>query len=347
MVGAFPGAPGIFPGGLGIFPGACPDPEVDALSYGFDSGPVFYFSVDEWASGDGVLGPRPNVTSEGAAGAMEASADVFVYLGPPVPIPPVAPGTGPGNIAHEDGDGISPSGAPGFGLVEPNPPAAGSPDAGDNIDAYDLDTTAPGHLTGPVYFSLDSGSLVFDLLEGFSGCVKVPGSVPSSGADVLVSFVGFPPPTVAIRALSLGLDVFGKDTDDLDALAYFDVGPPGPDPGDAIFFSVRRGSAVIGHPDDSPGLIPIEEGDILAPTGSGFTPFPSVFISAEALGLGTVRSGTAGPFGADDLNALDLPEPTVLLSLGPGLMLLGWLDRRRRRRASGRRAAATSPVHNI
>jgi hypothetical protein len=27
-----------------------------------------------------------------------------------------------------------------------------------------------------------------------------------------------------------------------------------------------------------------------------------------------------------------LPEPGVLLSLGPGLMLLGWLDRRRRRR---------------
>jgi hypothetical protein len=31
-----------------------------------------------------------------------------------------------------------------------------------------------------------------------------------------------------------------------------------------------------------------------------------------------------------------LPEPGVLLSLGPGLMLLGWLDRRRRRRAIGR-----------
>ena len=31
-----------------------------------------------------------------------------------------------------------------------------------------------------------------------------------------------------------------------------------------------------------------------------------------------------------------VPEPGVLLSLGPGLMLLGWLDRRRRRRAIGR-----------
>jgi len=31
-----------------------------------------------------------------------------------------------------------------------------------------------------------------------------------------------------------------------------------------------------------------------------------------------------------------LPEPGVLASLGSGLMLLGWLDRRRRRRATGR-----------
>jgi hypothetical protein len=31
-----------------------------------------------------------------------------------------------------------------------------------------------------------------------------------------------------------------------------------------------------------------------------------------------------------------LPEPGVLVSFGPGLMLLGWLDRRRRRRAIGR-----------
>jgi hypothetical protein len=32
---------------------------------------------------------------------------------------------------------------------------------------------------------------------------------------------------------------------------------------------------------------------------------------------------------------INLPEPGVLLSLGSGLMLLGWLDRRRRRSASG------------
>ncbi len=30
-----------------------------------------------------------------------------------------------------------------------------------------------------------------------------------------------------------------------------------------------------------------------------------------------------------------VPEPGVLLSLGPGLMLLAWLERRRRRHAIG------------
>jgi len=29
----------------------------------------------------------------------------------------------------------------------------------------------------------------------------------------------------------------------------------------------------------------------------------------------------------------NVPEPAVLLSLGPGLMLLAWLDRRRKRRS--------------
>jgi hypothetical protein len=44
------------------------------------------------------------------------------------------------------------------------------------------------------------------------------------------------------------------------------------------------------------------------------------------------------PGRAAHLGLEHLPEPAVPLSLGPGLVLLGWLDRRRRRRAGGRRA---------
>jgi hypothetical protein len=39
---------------------------------------------------------------------------------------------------------------------------------------------------------------------------------------------------------------------------------------------------------------------------------------------------------------VNLPEPSVLISIGPGLILLAWLDRQRRRRASGRRASLPS-----
>ena len=119
-VGAAPGAPGIFPGGLGLAPGACSGAEVDALSYGFDDPfglpGLIYFSVDEFAAGDGLLPfSLANVTSEGALGATEASADVFAYRGVVAPTAPIAP---PallpfGNTAHEDGDGIAPSGKPG------------------------------------------------------------------------------------------------------------------------------------------------------------------------------------------------------------------------------------------
>ncbi len=105
---------------------------------------------------------------------------------------------------------------------------------------------------------------------------------------------------------------------DLDALALLENGSGVYEPSfhpydwltggtDMLLFSVRRGSALIGAPDSLFG-IPIEEGDILTtplPTSlGGVSPFPAIFIAAENLGLGTLRSGWAGNFG-DDLVALD------------------------------------------
>lgn len=334
MVGALTGDPGSFPGGLGVVPGGCPDPEVDALSYGYDSAfgapEAGYFSVDEWATGDGSIPrPLPNVTTEGAAGTGEASADVFLFLGPTgVPFPPVPPGTGPGNIAHEDGDGLFPSGSPGFGLFEPNAPGLGTPDAGDNLDAYDWDT-GPGHPGGPIYFSLDA-SFPDPLEAGIPNCGTAVAN-GFSGSDVLVSTAGGSP-ALFVSGVALGLDFFGPDTDDLDALLYFDADVSGTfTPGDVLAFSVRRGSAVIGMPDDSPGLIPIEEGDVLIATTGAFSPFPAIFVAAEAAGLATVRSGTA-PLHGDDLDALDVPEPALGLQLAAGVAFLAGLARRRMRR---------------
>lgn len=312
MVDALPGSPfGIAPGGLGIIPGVFGGLEIDALSYGRDRGLTLVFSVDEFACGDLSVPPLfPDVQSEGSAAAAEAAADVFMYLGPVVvtPLPAPAPGLGPGNTDVADGDGIGPWGLPGFGLIEPNPPTPVLlPDPGDNLDAVDYDTGMQD-VFGPIYFSLDS--LFPDPLEisppAQSGTAIGNGAV---GGDVLVSFAGGVP-AIFIPAPMLGLDLInGPDSDNLDALALYENGDGAfISPPDVILFSVSRGSSVIGAPDSLNGL-PIEEGDVLTlPVPGGLSPFPSIYIPAEALGLATLRSQTIGPFPfGDDLDALDLP----------------------------------------
>ena len=344
MVDALIGSPlGSVPGGLGLVPPY----EIDALSYGRDvigAATDLWFSVDEFACGDIFLPfGGLDVLDEGPCGTLvplpgpEASADVFIFPGPIVPTLPVLPGTG-FNFGFLDGDGI-PTFVPlqSLGLIEPNPPGPGVPDMGDNLDALDMDTllsdlTAP--FPGTIFFSLDSAFP--DFLEGV-----VPPNTGSAvaqglgfvGGDVLVSFAGAPAPLVAIPAAALGLDFFGPDTDDLDALAFDDAdGSATLTFGDTVFFSVRRGSAVIGAPDSCTGVVgvPIEEGDILTVPGI-FSPFPCLFIAAEAMGLGTGRSGTFG-IAHDDVDAIDLPEPGVVPQLVAGACLLFGLARRRRGR---------------
>jgi hypothetical protein len=330
-IGAFPGVPyGVAAGGLGIFPGFFIN-EVDALSYGLDDGDTLYFSVDEFAVG--IPTGFPDVFSEGAFGGAEASADVFLYTGPLLPTPP---GPSPGNFVAVDGDGLG-LGVAGTGLIEPNFPTFGLiPDDGDNLDAVDLGTTL-ADLFGPVFFSLDSDFPDFYEVPGINTATATFNGF--SGADVLVSFAGgFP--VVAIPGFTLGLDFFGFDTDDLDALAFFDSDfDLTLSPGDTIYFSVRRGSAVIGSPDSAFG-VPIEEGDVLTvPASAGG--FPAIAISAEALGLCALRTGCIGlgPAG-DDLDALDVkqvPEPSWAAQLGAGLSLLAWLGHRRRQGGAARK----------
>lgn len=366
---------------LGIVPTQPPGSyvELDALSYGHDLDPRKFpvvFSVDEFAVGipGAPTSPwPPNVTTEGAAGAMEASADIYSELGaqrfnnplPTLPWPPFPAGVG--NMLVADGDGIVGGGpwAPAIGLVEPNPPNVGPSDLGDNLDAIDVDTTAQ-HLQGPVFFSLDSAFI--DPLEVAAGpppntgtAVANPNPFPPPitfvGGDVLVQPWpgGGGPPLIYASAWQLGLDGAATplatddvpDTDDLDALILIDRsfpngGEPYFDPWeeqDVLLFSVRRNSAIIqNNVLDSRLRLPIEEGDILAPPGVFGVPGPApgIFIAAEWLGLTTVRSGTApGQFG-DDLDALDsvVPEPSTLVLLGLGaLCLVGYASRRRRRAA--------------
>jgi len=353
---------GILPTGTGPFP-AVTFSELDAVSFGVDSLSTvttkglldfdpgdghdmvhrWNFSVDEFAGGAfyGFPSPGISVLTEGAVGALEASADVFLTHTPapfspaPFPSPPFSffPGA---NIQVLDGDGTT---APPLGLIEPNPPTpfvppAGVfvPDPGANLDALDIDTpTAPIPLPipagTPVFFSLDSGFP--DPIENPLGFFPGPnyGTAPVngvSGSDILMAATGGGAFVPYAPAGTLGLDMFGFDTDDIDALIVADSGPtPGaydPTAGpyswlggltDMVLFSLRRGSALIGVPDSLTGS-PIEEGDILIPLGPGVV--PGIFVAAEDLGLGTVRSGTATFFDAagksfgDDLDALDVVQ---------------------------------------
>ncbi|MCA9229904.1 MAG: hypothetical protein KDA57_04580 [Planctomycetales bacterium] len=336
---------------IGFFP-TPNSAELDALSYGTEpmlmNGPLvqhrWTFSVDEFAVGRPGA-PGPSVTTEGAYGNQQAAADIYsTTLG----AGPVAPSLGV-NIGLFDGDGgfTLPFASQGLNLREPNPPTVNGQDAGDNLDAWDLDQQVSQGVVGapfnvPIYYSLDSAFIDPLDFPNNTGTAQGNGFV---GGDVLVSYSAGGPTNVFAQAFQLGLDHNGPDTDDLDALVLWENGDglfsPSTAPyswlnglDDMLLFSVRRGSAVIGQFDSLQGL-PIEEGDILMPpTVPGG--LPGIFVTAESLGLATFRTnGTADTFQGhgDELDALDVqqtqvPEPGTL---GMGaLALLRMLVRRKR-----------------
>ena len=312
----------LYPGAVGVpagFPGFV---EVDAFSYGVDPfldmgtpNAGWHFSVDTFSVGvPPPLPLAPNVTSEGALGAAEAAADIFsTFPAFPFPPGPLAIGASPpANTLVYDGGGPLPGGYPQLGLVEPAPPVFGAGAAGDNLDALDLDT--PPTAAVSLYFSLDSA--FFDATEGIFNTGSAAANGLGSGSDVFAIPPGGGAPAIYAPAFLLGLDLGGFDTDDIDALVLWENGDgiftPSMAPydwvtagTDMIFFSVRRGSMVIGMFDSFFG-IPIEEGDILFPNGGAGTP-PGIWIAAENLGLCTARTCPFTPSGlGDDLNALDL-----------------------------------------
>jgi len=201
---------------------------------------------------------------------------------------------------------------------------------------------------GRIFFSMDSDFA--DPLEMLYPPINSGTAAGNFDANTGIAFVGGEVavttagglPTLYASAAALGLDILAagdEDSDDLDALALWDDGAldangnPFFSPGKDVFlFSVRRGSAVIGAP-DSRFNAPIEPGDVLEPPQpGGLSPFPAIYIAAEALGLATARAGVADY--SDDLDALDVvPEPgTVMMLAFGGLALVVCAVLRRRRR---------------
>jgi hypothetical protein len=320
------------PGAVGLPAGIPGMVEVDAISYGTDLPltpgmtaleVMWVFSVDEWAMGNPAMPLVPNVASLspplGAPTNVAAAVFRDLTLGPgPACALLVPPG---GNTILFDGNGLAPPFPPvaGVGLVEPTFAVPGLPDAGSNLDALDVDTpTGPAGLppATTIYFSLDSGPAVFDPLEVVPGSGSAAANGFVSGANVMVSLPGAPGAIIYAPAFLLGLDLAGIDTDDLDALVVWENGtgvfePPAAPfswvggATDMLFFSVRRGSAVVGVPASGPGGcvgLPISPGDILWPPAAPGLP-PRIWITAEQLGLMTVRSGFPVD---DDLDALDV-----------------------------------------
>jgi hypothetical protein len=337
------------PTGLGLSVNAVGIVELDALSYGTDDivlqgVPMAYqISVDEYAWGQPFM-PGPSVWTESSATnpAPEAAADIYTSVAPALS----APNTPGVNVGTWDGNGgATPFASPTLNLWEPHAPTPLSlPDVGDNLDAWD--NAAPQF---PVYYSMDSAFP--DPLEtapANSGSAQANGFL---GGDVVVTTAAGGPAALYASSFLLGLNASGGDDDDLDALILLENGVPGYQPvigpfswvgaagTDQLLYSVRRGSAVIGMPDAIFGA-PISEGDILVPVQkSPGIWFPGIFVNAEALGLGTLRSGTPnghiGTLWNDELDALDVhvpvPEPTslALVALSASLLV-----RRRARRSA-------------
>jgi len=334
-------------GGLGAQATSVGFREVDAVSFGIDprlqNTPLhtqrWLFSVDEHATGLPAV-PAPSVTTEAAPAITEAAADIFQTDTPPGPIGSTAAGV---NLGRFDGNGgLTTFASQGLNLLEPNPADAVQPDAGDNLDAFDLE----GPAAFAVYFSLDN-NLISDPLEGGVTGTGTAAANGFSGADVLVSPAAGGPPALFASAAALGLATPGQ-VNDLDALVLWENGngvfdvPTQPyswlggSPTDMLFFSVRRESSLTGTFDSLHGLR-IEPGDILMPI-AGAT--PGIFVTAEQLGLETRRNNAAIPFG-DELDALDvqqfldpppsdgvIPEPSTLPLMLAGGLLVG-LRRRR------------------
>ena len=182
---------------LGLAPGMN---EVDAMSHGRDARPnsgivagQLLFSVDRLSTGIGGV-PWASVQSELPEAASDAFVNVVAVGAVPADHTMISP-----NVAVLDGNGMA---HPGTGYTRGG---LGITEAGDAIDGIDQLLGVGGGL-GQLFFSLDpSTALAHAQLPG-----DVLGSAFGGSFGVYAS------------APTLGLDLLGSGSDDIDALAVWD-----------------------------------------------------------------------------------------------------------------------------
>jgi len=324
------------PPGCGLgWPGPALGANVDAFSTGIAPMPgglplpplvaSLLFSVDPVATGSGGTfscaagvpvfpgGFAADVNSEAALLPFSTDAPADWFLASPNVLgglPSIEPMP---HAGFADGDGAAaapfflphPLGAP-FALKEPLPP-------GDDVDGMDM--AAPG-----IYdFLPPGGDGVPDIIVYYTVDIPTAATVGISGADVVGAVGGGA--FLYIGGLALGLDGFGLNTDDIDALVVKDfmgdgVYDPTPATGpDIVYYSLAPGSASIGLVDACLGL-KIEEDDILTDgTTIGLPGAPCIAIPAENIGLWTARACGLNPvtgFFGDNVDAIDFHPPIVI-----------------------------------
>ena len=307
-----------------------PDFEIDALSSGFHDPFVntpLFFSVDRESVGlEGGIGP--NVFTE--APLFQQAGDIYlsnsVFLAPALAaasLPGVGPGfAGPLPTDLENGthtlsfnqnaliDGFSfnlvPTIAPGvFNSFNP----VGSPvPLQDNIDGFEFD-----------FFDSPDPDNLPDQNLFYSFDLATADQFGVSPADVLVEIPDsvnppiYPSGNVFASASTLGLDLFGAGTDDLDALVIFDGGDVGElNPlQDFALFSLAPGSASLEN-----SFEPLSAADVFV------TAFDGRFGYLPELSLAPGRVSNAQTLGlqtTDNIDALEVENvpPDVPLPDAP------------------------------